>query len=73
MIEHLHGKGLDVNEISDYEEMLLKEREVGLGTALHGGAAQIDQVEAVGVQMSPKLRNALAKTALELAREEDHE
>jgi len=75
MIEHLLGKGIDVNEIPDYPEMLNQERELGLGTALHE-AARNGQVEAVQLlldhEANPQLKNTLGRTALDLAREKDH-
>jgi len=76
MIEHLLGKGVDVNEIPDYEEMLRREREIGLGTALHE-AARIGQVEAVRLLLDrgadPWLKNTLGRTALDLATEQGHD
>lgn len=75
MIEHLLAKGIDVNEIPDYPEMLNQERQLGLGTALHE-AARNGQVEAVRLLLdrgaNPRLKNTLGSTALDLAKEMNH-
>ncbi|GLB36852.1 hypothetical protein LshimejAT787_0311390 [Lyophyllum shimeji] len=75
MIPLLLEAGADVNEIPDYEEMLLSEREHGLGTALHE-AALGDQPEAVELLLEkgadPALKNTLGRTALDIAREKQH-
>ncbi|RDB22063.1 putative ZDHHC-type palmitoyltransferase 6 [Hypsizygus marmoreus] len=73
MLEVLVGEGgADVDEVPDYPEMLDRERELGLGTALHEAVlgGQVDAVRwLIGKGARRDVKDSLGRTPLELARE----
>ncbi|KAG6867837.1 hypothetical protein C0993_010471, partial [Termitomyces sp. T159_Od127] len=76
MIELLLEKGAEIDEIPRPEYSLdLMYPDTGLGTALHQ-AVMAGQLEAVQLLLArgadPRVRNLVGKTALDLAREENH-
>ncbi|KAG6895683.1 hypothetical protein C0992_013293 [Termitomyces sp. T32_za158] len=76
MVELLLEKGAKIDEIPRrYDEDVSMHRDTGMGTALHQ-AAVAGQLEVVQFLLKkgadPRLKNAVGKTALELAREENH-
>lgn len=75
MILQLLQHGVDINEISDNDEMMDAERAVGLGTALHE-AAKNGQKAVVELLLekgaNPTLKDSLGKMALDLAKDKHH-
>lgn len=76
MIELLLAKGAEIDELlcPEYADNLMY-HDTGMGTALHQ-AAVAGQLNAVQLLLAkgadPRLKNLVGKTALELAKEENH-